>query len=158
MNPRTRDTIFIFQIALNIIALGIVIALLFTTVAHISAAASAQTEANRELIRRLQAVFVAHASASTRQNCAIASEIAFLVEASPKAPPLLITRLHRFVHGACQIEIVPPLGPDGQPIRSTPSVAPSSQTPTVGPTVIPPPTTPPPTSPTPTCLPVIGCL
>lgn len=158
--PRAREALFTVQILANIVILALVVALLFTTVINFARITSEQTAANRQLIAHLQRIFVVHATSSTRQNCAVAQEVAFLVGASPQVPPQLLLRLPRFVHEACQVELVPPLqggsSPGSAPSASgSPTTSPrvsGSPQPSDGPT----PTSSP--SPSPICLPGIGCL
>lgn len=167
MRARFRDTVYLVQVIGVFLILGVVIASMIVVASNVARNTVEQTEANRRLIEQLQRVFESHAKASTRQNCAVAQEIAFIVELSPKVTPAIVKQLEVFTRHACRREVVPPIpglggGGNGQPFPSgggsgpgpQPSSAPSGS-PSVGPTKPPPSTSP---SPTATCLPVIGCV
>lgn len=172
---RHISELYFLQIVANILALGVIIALLISAIGQVAHTAAAQEKANRAVIDEIQRDLTIHAGASAIRSCAVAKEIRYAILAlSPQTQPIAVQqKLAHYVELACHVEIL--IRPDGHssadghtttetPVPSRgPSPSPPQSSP--HPSTAPPPTTttpppPPPSSPSPTviCLPVLGCV
>lgn len=111
-NPREKTTFvewaFWAQVAANIVALGIVIAVMFQVNNDSARRTQVQTKANREVILELVDDLGIHGQADTNRTCAIAREFRFFVRLSPEIKPHVTAKVNEFTKEACLF-----VSPDG---------------------------------------------
>jgi hypothetical protein len=94
------------QVAANIIALCVVIAVMFQVNADSAQRSIIQSRSNGFFIQELVTDLTIHGRADTNRTCAIARELEFLIRQSPEVKPRVIRRVEEFTVAACTF--VPP--------------------------------------------------